>query len=166
MSTEREPSPSFEAASFRSLNFEKADFSSISDSIRTYDWEASIGTHGLEDFPKVFTNIILGICHEHCPRKLPPKHQSSSKMRALSRKKRKLQERLEAAKADPLSSDELIRRLEESIALLHFDIRDRIVSGRCHLSLVLSRPTTKTPLSTLCTKKGVMQLHQTAALCH
>ena len=51
-------------------------------------------------------------------------------MRALSRKKRKLQDRLEAATADPLSSDELIRRLEESIALLHFDIRDTIVSER------------------------------------
>ena len=51
-------------------------------------------------------------------------------MRALSRKKRKLQDRLEAATADPLSSDEPIRRLEESIALLHFDIRDTIVSER------------------------------------
>ena len=124
--------PIFEAASFRSLDYSKADFDSISDSLVSHDWATLLEEHGLEDFPKVFTAKLLSICREHCPLKLPPRRKGSTKMRVLSRKKRKLQRRLESLLADPSSSKDAISDLEDRIALLHYDIRDTIVSERLY----------------------------------
>lgn len=111
--------PSFEAASFRSLDYNKADFVKINDNIAALNWEALFEEHGLEGFPKVLTNSLLSICQEHCPLKQPPRRQGSTKMRKLSRKKRKLQQRLKTALADPLSDHDTISDLEDKIALLH-----------------------------------------------
>ena len=122
--------PLFEAASFRSLDFNKADFDGIRCGIEEIDWAVVADENGLESFPESFATTLLGICQEHCPLKRPPKRQNSCKMRNLSRKKRRLQERLDRALSDPLSSPETIKRLENSIALLHYEIRDTIVNER------------------------------------
>ena len=122
--------PLFEAASFRGLDFNKADFTSISDRIESFDWDNILNTNGVERFPEIFKSTILSICQDHCPQKLPPKGQMSSKMRILSRKKRRLQKHLDRAIADPRSSQESIAVLENRVALIHYEIRDTIVSER------------------------------------
>ena len=124
--------PSFEAASFRSLDYSKADFDSISSSLISHDWATLLEEYGLEDFPRVFTSKLLSICQEHCPLKLPPRRKGSTKMRVLSRKKRKLQHRLESLLADPSSSKDTISDLEDKIALLHYDIKDTVLSERLY----------------------------------
>ena len=122
--------PSFEGASFRSLDFNRADFPRINTDIQDIDWETLLENTGLENFPAAFSSRILAICKEHCPLKLPPKRQGSTKMRILSRKKRKLQHRLDTALADPNARPEYIRKLEDSIANLHYDIMDAVISDR------------------------------------
>ena len=122
--------PQFEAASFRSLDFNKADFDSINNRIERVDWNGLLEANGLDDFPDTFKSYLLAICQEHCPLKLPPKRQSFYQMRILSRKKRRLQKRLDEAISNPLSSPESIQLLENNIALIHYDIRDAIVSER------------------------------------
>ena len=122
--------PSFEGASFRSLDFEKADFQGIDSDIQEIDWESLLETEGLENFPAAFSSRILAICQEHCPLKVPPKRQGSTKMRILSRKKRKLQQRLDTALVSPDVLPEYIEQLEDRISMLHYDIKDTIVSER------------------------------------
>ena len=123
--------PPFQEAFFRSLDFAKAEFASINSNIAKVDWELLLETAGLEEFPATFTKCILEICQEHCPLKLPPKRHGSSKMRVLSRKKRKLQQRLDTALTTPDAYNfEYVRKLEDSISLLHYDIKDAIVSER------------------------------------
>ena len=51
-------------------------------------------------------------------------------MRILSRKKRKLQRRLETALASPETIPDDVKKLEDSIALLHNEIMDTIISER------------------------------------
>ena len=118
------------AASFRSLDFDKANIDDIRSGIEQIDWAAVFEEMGLENFPDAFATTLLGICQEHCPPKRPPRRQNSCKMRNLSRKKRRLQGRLDQAVSDSLSSPELIRRLENNVALLHYEIRDTIVNER------------------------------------
>ena len=122
--------PLFEPASYRRLDFNKADFDSISNRIEGVDWAGLLDANGVENFPAVFTSTLLEICQKHCPPKQLPKQQSSFKMRILSRKKRKLQKKLDEAISNPSSSQESIELLENRIALLHFEIRDTIVSER------------------------------------
>ena len=124
--------PSFQEASFRSMDFSKADFIGINAKIQDTDWNTLLETVGLENFPASFSAQILAICQEHCPMKLPPKRQGSTRMRILSRKKRKLQHRLEKALASPDVLPEYIRQLEDNISLLHYDIMDTIVNERRH----------------------------------
>ncbi|KAL5254265.1 hypothetical protein ACHWQZ_G013897 [Mnemiopsis leidyi] len=90
--------PLFDAASFRRLNFGKADFTAISAEIETTDWVEKLETCGVEGFPDSFRNSLLSICQKHCPPKLPPRRQSSRILRILSRKKRRLQAQLNKAK--------------------------------------------------------------------
>ncbi|KAL5253500.1 hypothetical protein ACHWQZ_G013332 [Mnemiopsis leidyi] len=90
--------PLFDAASFRGLNFGKADFTAISAEIETTDWVEKLETCGVEGFPDSFRNSLLSICQKHCPPKLPPRRQSSRILRILSRKKRRLQAQLNKAK--------------------------------------------------------------------
>ena len=122
--------PTFEAAAFRSLDFTKADFLSISNRIESLDWVEILDTHGMEGFPEFFKATLLSICQDHCPPKSQAKGDGSYKMRILSRKKRKLQDRLNKLIADPTSSPESITFLENEVALLHYDIRDTIISER------------------------------------
>jgi len=122
--------PLFEAASFRGLDFNKANFDGIRSGIEEIDWAAVAEEKGLDNFPGALTTSLLSICQEHCPLKRPPKRHNSCKMRNLSRKKRRLQDRLDRAVSNPLSSPELTTVLENDIALLHYEIRDAIVSER------------------------------------
>ena len=122
--------PSFEAASFRSLDFMKADFTCMNADFQETDWDGLLQNYGIEGFPAVLTSTLLEICQKHCPLKLPPKRKGSTKMRILSRKKRKLQHKLTSALRDGTTSSDYVKRLEDSIALLHYDIKDTIIEER------------------------------------
>ncbi|XP_068227731.1 uncharacterized protein [Palaemon carinicauda] len=122
--------PVFDPASFRGLDFTKADFSSISSKVEAVDWHDVLESNGIDCFPETFRDMLLSICQEHCPPKLPPKRQRSHILRRLSHKKRRLQDRLEGATVDPSTPSELIQRLNNEIALVHYDIRDAIVNER------------------------------------
>ncbi|XP_063688434.1 uncharacterized protein LOC134821660 [Bolinopsis microptera] len=118
--------PDFIDSSFRSLDFNKADFSSINDMLSSVDWAQLINLCDKEDFPELFTLITLQICQIGCPKKIPPKTQTRSSVRIPSRRKRKLQTQLEAAKINPHSPPTQIESLNRKLALAHMDIRDAI----------------------------------------
>ena len=118
--------PDFTEESFRSLDFNKADFMKINNILSEIDWLQLIESCSIEDFPELFTLTLLQACQEGCPKKKPPKGNSSSSVQICSRKKRKLQTQLEAAKNSVFCPQSKIESLQRKIAMAHIDIRDAI----------------------------------------
>ena len=118
--------PDFTISSFRSLDFQKADFSKISSMISCTSWAELFESCDQEDIPELFSQKLLQICEACCPRKRPPKNKASSSVRIPSRRKRKLQSQLNAAENNPLSPLTQIESLKRKLALAHIDIRDAI----------------------------------------
>ena len=118
--------PDFATSSFRSLDFQKADFSKISSLISSTKWAELFGTCDEEDVPELFSQTLLQLCEACCPRKKPPKKKASSSVRIPSRRKRKLQSQLEVAENNPHSPSTQIVSLKRKLALAHIDIRDAI----------------------------------------
>ena len=124
--------PDFATSSFRSLDFQKADFSKISSLISSTKWAELFGTCDEEDVPELFSQTLLQLCEACCPRKKPPKKKASSSVRIPSRRKRKLQSQLEVAENNPHSPSTQIVSLKRKLALAHIDIRDAINQDFLH----------------------------------
>ena len=109
---------------FRSLDFQKADYSKISELISSVEWAVLFELCNNDDIPELFTQILLQIRQACCPRKKPPKNKASSSVRIPSRRKRKLQTQLREAEINPYSSPKHIESLKRKLARAHIDIRD------------------------------------------
>ena len=79
-----------------------------------------------EEFPELFTLILLQACMIGCPTKPPPSKKGNKALRILSRKERKIQKALDKAEANPLSPESQLQSLKEKLALIHYSIRDAI----------------------------------------
>ena len=110
--------------SFRSLDFNRADYDILNAKLSATDWEELRDSTTFAEFPSEFTNKVLDICLENVPRKQPP----SGKPRiynTLRRKKSRLNIRLLAAKC--ANDATRIKKLEDEIGLLSFKIKEAIV---------------------------------------
>ena len=118
--------PDFEASSFRSLDFPKADFPAISQKLTSVKWKDLWDASSPEEFPELFTQTVLQICETCCPKKVPPKSKTPPLVRIPSRRKRKLQDKLNAAENNPHCPVARIDSLKRKLALAHIDIRDAV----------------------------------------
>ena len=118
--------PDFTVSAFRSLDFQKADFSKISGMIASVKWAEILESCSKDDIPELFTETLLQVCQAGCPRKVPPKNKTSSSVRIPSRRKRNLQAQLNEAVNNPYSPLTHIESLKRKLALAHIDIRDAI----------------------------------------
>ena len=55
------------------LDFNQADFTSISDRIESFDWDNILNTNGVERFPELLKSTLFSICQTIVRKKLPPK---------------------------------------------------------------------------------------------
>ena len=104
------------------------------------DWEALSSICKEEEFPQLFTLILLQMCELYCPRKASPRVQSASSTHIHSRKKRKLAKQLEEAKSNANCPQARIDSLRRKVALAHLDIRDAINEDLlCHEQQAVSK---------------------------
>ena len=110
---------------FRSLDFQRADFDKLNDSLRCVDWSDLRESCSFEDFPELFTKTLHSVCAANVPLKKPPAGKPSS-YNSLRRKKAKLKTRLAAARC--ANDATRIKELETSLNLVCYDIRDAITT--------------------------------------
>ena len=115
--------------SFRSLDFNRADFEKINTVLQNVDWQELRETNTFEEFPKEFTKRVLAVCIENVPRKRPPTGKPKL-YNSLRRKKSRLKVRLSAAK---VANDlDRIKKLEDEIGLVTYEIKEAIVHHLDH----------------------------------
>ena len=121
LSNEKFAIPKFDEASFRSLDFNRGDYGLLRDMIVKTDWSELRSSCSFEEFPALFTDVLLGICSACVPRKeVPsgrPKHTN-----ALRRKRNRQNARLQALIANGAHEDH-IKSVRRKVALLQYDIR-------------------------------------------
>ena len=83
-----------------------------------------------EEFPELFTLILLQACMLGCPTKTPASKKDNKALQILSRKKRKIQKALDKSEANPLSTESQLQSLMKKLALIHYSIRDAIVDEK------------------------------------
>ena len=118
--------PDFIEESFRSLDFSKADFVKINETLSEINWVNLMESCSDENFPELFNSTLLQACQQGCPKKAPPKGKSNSVVQTISRKKRKLQQQLHEAENSVNCPSSRIESLRQKIASAHIDIRDAI----------------------------------------
>lgn len=120
--------PTFTSSSFRSLNFEKADYNSMNSAFSEINWKGlwDLCTDPLEEFPELFTLLLLQICEIFCPRKKPASSKQCRSLQALSRKKRRIKKQLDRAMQNPTSTTAHVKALNNKLALAFADIKDAI----------------------------------------
>ena len=115
--------------SFRSLDFNRADFEKINTVLQNVDWQELRETNTFEEFPKEFTKRVLAVCIENVPRKRPPTGKPKL-YNSLRRTKSRLKVRLSAAK---VANDlDRIKKLEDEIGLVTYEIKEAIVHHLDH----------------------------------
>ena len=110
--------------SFRSLDFNRADFERINDVLQNVDWCELRETSTFEEFPKEFTKKVLAACLENVPRKRPPTGKPKL-YNSLRRKKARLKIRLSAAES--ANDPDRIKKLEDEIGAVMYEIKEAIV---------------------------------------
>ena len=120
--------PIYEPASYRSLDFHRADFDGINRALHDIDWNDLAETCNDEEFPEIFSQTLLQTCMSNCPLKAPPQRKGSRTMRILSRKKRKLQNKYDELMKTPHTPQSQLESLDRKIAMVHYDIREAIRS--------------------------------------
>ena len=114
---------------FRSLDFNRADFSLLNDMFEAVNWEELRNSGTFEEFPEKFTRKVLNLCLDSIPRKKPPTGRPKL-YNALRRRKAKLKTRISAAQCTGDAAR--IKQLEDEIGLVSYDIKEAIVH---HLDL-------------------------------
>ena len=126
------PIPTFEDHTFRFLNIHKADFIKMNSMLSAIGWNLLRDQcHADPDgslFVGLFRLTVLQVCCICSPKKLSdqksvaPKSEHSRKRYVLNSKRRKLNSQLKALKdRNPLSPK--IKKIEEEINLIHFNIK-------------------------------------------
>ena len=110
--------------SFRSLDFNRADFDVLDAKLSAIDWEKLRDSATFEEFPAQFTSKVLDICLENVPRKQPPSGKPKI-YNSLRRKKSRLNIRLLAAKCG--NDAARVKKLEDEIGLISYKIKEAIV---------------------------------------
>ena len=110
--------------SFRSLDFNRADFDVLDAKLNAIDWEKLRDSATFEEFPAQFTSKVLDICLENVPRKQPPSGKPKI-YNSLRRKKSRLNIRLLAAKCG--NDAARVKKLEDEIGLISYKIKEAIV---------------------------------------
>ena len=110
--------------SFRALDFNRADFEELNKALSSVNWNAERDSTTFEDFPAEFTRKVLDVCLENVPRKRPPKGKPNV-YNSLRRKKSRLKNRLAAALC--AGDNARIKKLEDEIGLITFEIKEAIV---------------------------------------
>ena len=134
------PQPNFEESSFRSLNLHKTDIVRMNAILSDVDWDTLFelcdDPEG-NSFIELFRLTVLQACIICSPKKLAENTTSKAKTvharkrYILNRKRRKLNSQLQALKSrNPTSSK--IKKLEDEISLLHFDIKDAHCAEQSH----------------------------------
>jgi hypothetical protein len=111
--------------SFRSLDFNRADFETINDVLQNVDWRELRESSSFEEFPAQFTKKVLTVCVDNVPRKRPPTGKPKL-YNSLRRRKSRLKIRLSAAKCG--NDTTRIKKLEDEIGLVTYDIKEAIVN--------------------------------------
>ena len=135
------PIPTFEDHTFRSLIIHKSDFIKMNSILSEIDWDLLRNQchddHDSNLFVELFRITVLQVCCICSPKKLPdqksaaPKSEHSRKRYVLNRKRRKLNSQLKALKdRNPLSPK--IKRIEEEINLIHFNIKEAHCAEQKH----------------------------------
>ena len=97
---------------FRSLNFNRADFNQINNHLKTIDWNELKSICSLEEFPELFHLTVLQVCMLYTPLKQEKGKTCNQYLRArniLRRRKRKVKAQVNAIKASNPSAVKLIR---------------------------------------------------------
>ena len=115
----------FERHTFRSLNFDKANWEAMNRHLSEIDWEyLKTCCCDENEFPELFRFTLLQMCSLYTPLKpnsiKPFKPSGSRSCRIISRKKK-----LQALQSQPHCS-RLAEKLESELALLHINMRDEI----------------------------------------
>ena len=111
-------------ANFRSLNFNRADFSELNKVFHATDWKTLRNTGSFEEFPAKFTKTLLNVCKANVPEKRPPSGKPKV-YNALRRRKAKLKNRLSAATC--AGDAARIKELEDEIGLVSYEIKEAII---------------------------------------
>ncbi|KAL5259634.1 hypothetical protein ACHWQZ_G009922 [Mnemiopsis leidyi] len=107
--------------SFRSLDFNRADFQKIDNVLQNVDWKELRESSNFEEFPAEFTKKVLTVCLENVPRKRPPIGKPKL-YNSLRRKKSRLKIRLSAAES---ANDQTgTKELEDEIGLVMYQIKE------------------------------------------
>ena len=109
---------------FRSLDFNRADFSEINKVLEVTDWIELRNTGTFAEFPTTFTNKLLSVCLANVPKERPPSGRPKL-YNSLRRRKSKLKTRLSAAKC--AGDAARIKEIEDEIGLVSYDIKEAIV---------------------------------------
>ena len=109
---------------FRSLDFNRADFSKLNATFKAVNWEEMRDSGSFEEFPAKFTNKVLNVCLDSIPRKRPPTGRPKV-YNALRRRKAKLKSRLSAALCT--GDKARIKQLEDEIGLISYEIKEAII---------------------------------------
>ena len=133
------PIPTFEDHTFRSLNIHKSDFIKMNSILSEIDWDQCHADPDGNLFVELFRLTVLQVCWIcNCsPKKLSdqtsaaPKSEHSRQRYVLNRKRRKLNSQLKALKdRNPLSLK--IKKIEEEINLIHFNIKEAHCAEQKH----------------------------------
>ena len=116
-------------SNFRSLDFNRADFSELNKVFNATDWKELRDSGTFEEFPAKFTKKLLSVCLANVPKKRPPSGKPKL-YNSLRRRKTKLKIRLSAATC---AGDAVrIKNLEDEIGLVSYEIKEAIIH---HLEL-------------------------------
>jgi hypothetical protein len=108
---------------FRSLDFNRADFSEINKVLEATDWIELRNTGTFAEFPTTFTNKLLSVCLANVPKKRPPSGRPKL-YNSLRWRKSTLKTHLSAAKC--AGDAPRIKEIENEIGLVSYDIKEAI----------------------------------------
>ena len=109
---------------FRSLDFNRADFTELNKALGAIDWKELKEEDNFEEFPAKFTEQVLSVCLAIVPRKRPPTGKPRL-YNSLRRRKGKLKIRLAAAVC--AGDANRIKELEDEIGLVSYEIKEAVV---------------------------------------
>ena len=115
---------SHEDCGFQGLDFAKADFNILNETLGDVDWAEVFHDRSLEEIPIIFTNLLLSVCQAVVPKR-QIKRGKPRKVRALRRKRRRLNKRIEHLIVIQGNSEH-IQQLQRKVHIITYDIGQEI----------------------------------------
>ncbi len=116
----------YNANSFRSLDFNKADYEVLNKKLSVVDWSALRQSCSFEEFPHHFTDTLLKLCQSIVPARKVPSGRPKV-LNALRRKKNRLKAKLSAVSLSRRpSNSERIQNLQDQVSLVCFEIKESV----------------------------------------